>query len=287
MSLGDSRVDVDLNPSGAPRIANIERRTVDLIDAVEAIGGENSPSNIARLKTLATADVQASTVRASKAATQSRRRTTRFVTGRLADPTPRREALRATPANRLDGCSSRDPKTTRRRVAPRSKTGAQLTSPTSSPCHTGRARAPDAAARWRRSPDPHAASRRPHPRLPRRPYAALLRAHIGASRDPVTVPLPRNVRPPNTAAPQYPCKSALGPLHAHPQFARAELSSTPRTPLQDPKVLLTRPLPHAQTRQRCVCSPCAPRAACAAASASRPQDVVCRAFHNRGTRLSD
>ena len=71
------------------------------------------------------------------------------------------------------------------------KAAARGTPSTSSPRHTGRATAPDAAARWRRSSGPQAASTRPHPRRPRRPYAAPLRAHIGASRHPVLTPLPQ------------------------------------------------------------------------------------------------
>ena len=71
------------------------------------------------------------------------------------------------------------------------KAAARHTPSTSSPRHTGRATAPDAAARWRRSSGPQAALTRPHPRRPRRPYVAPLRAHIGASRHPVLTPLPQ------------------------------------------------------------------------------------------------
>ena len=46
MTLGNSRVGIDFNPSGSKTIADIKRRAADLIDAVDAIeiGGEAPPA---------------------------------------------------------------------------------------------------------------------------------------------------------------------------------------------------------------------------------------------------
>ena len=289
MSLGDSRVDVDLNPSGSPRIANIKRRTVDPIDAVEATGGENPSSKIARLKALAKTGVEASTARASKAATRSGHRTTRIVTyRRLVAPAPSGEVQHASSAVPHDCCPPpRDPNPTRRRVELGTKTASRHSPSISLPRHVGPTRGPDAAARWRRPAGPLARRDEAPPASDSTPLRGSLscpQERLETSRPQAS---PCHARPPNTAAPQYPCKLAPGPPHAPPQFARAERSSTPRTPLQDPKVPLTRPSPHAQTRQRCPCSPCAPRAACTAASALQLQHLVARPQHNRGIRLSD
>ena len=40
IALGDSRFNVDFNPSRNPRIADIKRRAADLIDAIESIAGK-------------------------------------------------------------------------------------------------------------------------------------------------------------------------------------------------------------------------------------------------------
>ena len=134
-------------------------------------------------------DIEAGAMRAAKSAAQSGRRVTRLVTCRLVARAPRLEALRATPAARLDRCRPRDPKPTRSCVAPRTKTDSRHTPSTSSPHHAGRARASDAAARWHRPSGPQAASTRPEPRRLRRSYRAPLRAHISASWHPVLTPL--------------------------------------------------------------------------------------------------
>ena len=225
--LGDSSVGVDFNLSGNPRIADIERRAADLTDVVETIGGENPPSKIAGFKVLAATEFAASTVRASKASTQSERHATGFVTGRLVDPAPRAEALHATLAARLDHCPPHDPRTTRRRVAPRSKIGARLTSPTSSPCHTERARAPDAAARWRRPAGPLAAATRLHPLQSPRPYAAPSRVHKSVSRHPV-LRLPRATRSHQTLLQRSAPANRHRDLRTYPRNLRAR--SCPRRP---------------------------------------------------------
>lgn len=230
--LGDSSVGVDFNLSGDPRVAAIERRTVDLIDAVEATSGENPSSKIARLKALATTGVEASSVQAIKAATQSGRRATRFVTcRRLVDPALRAEALHATLAARLDGCPSRDPKTTRRRVAPRSKTGARLTPPIFSPRHAGRATAPDAAA-CRRPPvgpadrldgDPPATDSTPLRRSPSCSHKRLETSRLRSA-------FPSRTKPPNAAAPEHPRIYAFrpppNPLHRTPR----RIATKPNSP---------------------------------------------------------
>ena len=95
MSLGDSRVGVDLNPSGAPRVADIERRAAH---AIKTIGSANPPSTITRFKALAMTDVEVSAMGAAKAVAPSGRWVTRLATYRPAVPTLRAEAPRAVPA---------------------------------------------------------------------------------------------------------------------------------------------------------------------------------------------
>ena len=239
---GDSSVGVDFSSSGDPHIACITLPAADLIDAIETIGSENPPRKIARLKALATTDIEASVMWAAKAATRSERRVTRFVTCRLVAPTPRAEALLATPAARLDRCPPRDPNPRRRRRAPRTKAASRHTSSTSSPHHAGHARAPDAAARWRRSTGPQAASTRPHLRRLRRPRAAPLRTHISASRHPVLAPCShatlshqRLLHPSTPAFGRFdprgtPALNASTPRHA-PETAFKEAESAPHVPL--------------------------------------------------------
>ena len=77
MTFGDSRVGGDFNTSGDPRIADIKRRAADLIDA---IGGEEPPGEIARLKALAMTDIEAGATWAIKAAARLGGRVTRLVT---------------------------------------------------------------------------------------------------------------------------------------------------------------------------------------------------------------
>ena len=220
MSFGDSRVDVDLNPSGAPRIADIKRRTVDLIDTVETTGGENPSGKIARMKVLATTGVEASTVRASKAATQSGHRTTRIVTcRRLVAPAPSGEVQHVWPAAPHDRCPPpRDLNPTRRYAALSAKTASRHTPSISLLRHAGLARAPDAAARWRRSPGPHASSTRPHPRQPGRAYAVIRCAHMCTSRHPVLTRLPHATRGHQTL------------LHPNPQHLSDSTPARPPAP---------------------------------------------------------
>ena len=188
-NLGDNRVSVDVNPSRNSRIADIKRRAADLFDVIETIGDEDPPSEIARLKLRAMTDIETGAIRAAKFAAQSGRRVTRLVTCRLVARAPRLEALRATPAACLDRCRPRDPNPTPGCVAPRAETASRHTLSTCSPHHAGRAKASDAAARWRRPSGLQADSTSPHPQRPRRPRAAPLRTHISASRHPVLTPL--------------------------------------------------------------------------------------------------
>ena len=191
IALGDSRFNVDFNPSRNPRIADIKRRAADLIDAIESIAGKNPPREIARFKALTVTDIEAVAMWTAKVAAQSGRCVMWLVTCRLVAPAPSVEAPHATPAARLDRCPPRDPSPTRRCVAPRTKTASQHTRSTSASRHAGRAKTPDAAARWRRLPARRPPRRGSHLRRPRRPYAAPLRAHLVASRHPVLTLLPQ------------------------------------------------------------------------------------------------
>lgn len=146
-NLGETRVSTNFGPSGDPRIACIKRRAADLIDANETIGGENPPSKIARFKALVTMDTEASVMWAAKAATRSGRRATRFVTCRLVAPTPRAEALLATPIARLDRArEGRKPSATAPSSAP-ARTSARRARPRPRAPGGGRRRRPAAALR--------------------------------------------------------------------------------------------------------------------------------------------
>ena len=72
MTLGDSRVGIDINPSGSKTIAEIKSRTADLIGAVDAIDlpGE-APGEIARLKALAMTEIESAVMWAGMAAARS------------------------------------------------------------------------------------------------------------------------------------------------------------------------------------------------------------------------
>ena len=72
MTLGDSRVGIDFNPSGSKTIADLKRRAADFIDAVDAIEllGE-APGEIARLKALAMTEIESAAMWAVKAAARS------------------------------------------------------------------------------------------------------------------------------------------------------------------------------------------------------------------------
>lgn len=188
MTLGDIRDGVEVNPSGDLRIADIKGRVADLFDAM---GGEDPPIEIARRMAQAMTDIEAGAERTAKAAALSGRRVTRLVTCGQVAAAPHVETPHATLAARLDRCRPRDPNPARRCAAPRSKTTSRHTLSTSSPRHAGRARARDAASRCRRPAGRPAASTRPYPRRPRRPYASPLRAHLSTSRHPVLTPLGR------------------------------------------------------------------------------------------------
>ena len=217
IALGDSRFGVEFNPSRNPRIADIKRRAADLIDAIETIAGENRPSEIARFKALTVTDIGAVAMWTAKAAAQSERRVTRLVTYRVVAPAPHVEVPHTTPAARLDRCPPRDPNPTRRCVAPRTKTASRHTPSTSSPRHAGRAKAPDAAARWRRPPGPQVTSTRPHPRRPRRPHAGSL------------APVEAHRRSARRIAKSHPCTTTS----STPAFARPDPRRAPRTELLD------------------------------------------------------
>ena len=118
IDLGGTRVSVKSNPS---RIADIKRRAADLFDAIETIGDEDPPSEIAQLKPRAMTDIEAGSMRAAKSAAQSGRRVTRLVTCRLAASAPRAEAPLATPAARLDRCrlATRTPRVGASHLVPR------------------------------------------------------------------------------------------------------------------------------------------------------------------------
>ena len=66
IDLGDSRFGIVSNPFRNPRIADIKRRAADLFDAIETIGDEDPPSEIARLKLRAMTDIEAGAMRASQ-----------------------------------------------------------------------------------------------------------------------------------------------------------------------------------------------------------------------------
>ena len=72
ITLGDSRIGIDFNPSGSKTIAEIKRRAADLIDAVDAIElpGE-APGEIARLKALAMTEIESAVMWAVMAAARS------------------------------------------------------------------------------------------------------------------------------------------------------------------------------------------------------------------------
>ena len=72
MTLGDSRVGIDINPSGSKTIAEIKRRAADLMGAVDAIDlpGE-APGEIARLKALAMTEIESAVMWAVMAAARS------------------------------------------------------------------------------------------------------------------------------------------------------------------------------------------------------------------------
>ena len=225
MTLGDSCFGVGLTTLGALRIADIKRRAVDPINLV---GGERPLGESARLKASAKTNIEARVMWAVEASVQSRRRTTRFVTGCLADPAPRVEVLLSTPAARLNRCPPHDPNTARTCAAPRSKTGVRLTSPTSSPRHIGRARAPDTAARWRRPSGPQDASTRPHPLRPRRAYAVTRCAHISTLRHPVLTRLTHATRGHQTLLHRSTPANRHQDPRTHPRNLRAR--SCPRRP---------------------------------------------------------
>ena len=71
-TLGETRVDVDFNPSGSKTIADLKRRAAYFIDAVNAIElpGE-APGEIARLKALAMTEIESAAMWAVKAAARS------------------------------------------------------------------------------------------------------------------------------------------------------------------------------------------------------------------------
>ena len=227
IALGDSRFGVDFNPSRNPRIADIKRRAADLIDAVETIAGENRPSEIARFKALTVTDIGAVAMWTAKAAAQSERRVTRLVTYRVVAPAPHVEVPHTTPAARLDRCPPRDSNPTRRCVAPRTKTASRHTPSTSSPRHAGRAKAPDAAARWRRPPGPQVTSTRPHPRRPRRPHAGSL------------APVEAHRRSARRIAKSHPCTTTTS-TPAKPPYARGTTPGTdhPTMPARDLRTAL-------------------------------------------------
>lgn len=167
-------------------------------------------------------DIEAGAEGAAKAAALSGRRATQPVTCCLLAAAPRVEATYATPAARLDRCQPSDPNATRGCAALCSKSVSRYTPSTSSPLHTGRARAPDTAVRWRHPPSPKAAWSRPHPRRPRRPDASPLRAHISASSHPVLILL------------RHAALSHQTRLHPDtPAFARSDPRITPCTERQD------------------------------------------------------
>ena len=68
MTLGNSRVGIDFNPSGSETIADIKRRAAELIDAIDVI---QPPGEIARLKALAMTEIESAAMRAVMAAARS------------------------------------------------------------------------------------------------------------------------------------------------------------------------------------------------------------------------
>ena len=229
IALGDSRFGVDFNPSRNPRIADIKRRAADLIDAIETIAGKNPPREIARFKALTVTDIEAVAMWTAKVAAQSERRVTRLVTYRVVAPAPHVEVPHTTPAARFDRCPPRDSNPTRRCVAPRTKTASRHTPSTSSPRHAGRAKTPDAAARWRRPPGPQVTSTRPHPRRPRRPHAGSL------------APIEAHRRSARRIAKSHPCTTTTTSTPAKPPYARGTTPGTATTP-QCPRATSELPL---------------------------------------------
>ena len=209
------------------------------------------------------------------------------ITRCLATPAPHVEVPHTTPAARLDRCPPRDPNPTRRCVAPRTKTASRHTPSTFSPRHTGRATAPDAAARWRCSSGPQAASTRLHPRTASTPLCGLPRAGRGAP----TLSASHRKEPSLHHHLQHPGKAPYArgttPGTDHPTMpardlrtALASVHSGESAPNADSAALM-------RTTARCTAAPCTRRAACAAASALRPQHLVARVVHNRGNRIND
>ena len=192
------------------------------------------------------------------------------ITRCLATPAPRVEVPRATPADRLHrrpprGLAPRartlarleKPDATRRSAAPRIATTPQpspspLLDPLTAP---HRARRSPTRRRSLAPPARPAASTRPHPRRPRLSYAAPLRAHIGASRDPVTIPLPHA-----TQSHQMP------PCPSTPAFAHSDPRGTPCTEPVDGS-----PPARIRPRRGRKCPSRAPRRIDRHASAARPR----------------
>ena len=258
IDLGDSRFGIVSNPFRNPRIADIKRRAADLFDAIETIGDEDPPSEIARLKLRAMTDIEAGAMRAAKSAAQSGRRVTRLVTCRLVARAPRVDVPHVTRADLLTAPRrTRQSSSRRRPLAPPGRSAVRLDE-----------EAPPATAATPPSGFPSC----PHKRLETSP------PHPAS---------PGRTKPPNAAAPEHTRICAFrpprGPLHRTPR----RLATRPKPPSTRPKVPLTRPSPHAQTQQRAARSPCATRGACAAASVPRLQHLVAPPLHNREIKLSD
>ncbi len=160
MTLGDSCFGVNVNPSGDPRIVDIKRRAAG---PIEVSIGEDRPSGIAQFQALSMKNIETGTMRTAKAAALSGCRVTRPVPCRLVAAVPSVEAPLAIHAASLERCSSLYPLPTRRCAALHNKTALRHIRSISSSRPAGRARVPDAEARWCRPAGLQAASTRPPP----------------------------------------------------------------------------------------------------------------------------
>ena len=68
-TLGESRVGIDFNPGGSPKIAKIKRLAADLIDEVNGI--DPASGEIARVRAVAMTEIEGAAMWAVKAAARS------------------------------------------------------------------------------------------------------------------------------------------------------------------------------------------------------------------------
>ena len=69
-TLGESRVEIDFNPSGDPEIARMKRLAADMIDAVDALPAPTG--EVARVRAHAMTEIEGAAMWAVKAAARSK-----------------------------------------------------------------------------------------------------------------------------------------------------------------------------------------------------------------------